>query len=92
MCDHRWITPADLGLENLVVGQVKLKAARDQAEKQAIELALARNRYRIASTARSLGVSHVTLYRLLRKQAICVPHFSGSHAAIGPSDSDPSPR
>ncbi|MGH9958400.1 MAG: hypothetical protein ACREBC_14920 [Pyrinomonadaceae bacterium] len=40
MCDHRWITPADLGLDKHRVGagQLSLRAARGQAEKQAIEL------------------------------------------------------
>jgi DNA-binding NtrC family response regulator len=77
MCDNRWITPADMGLKKHAVGagELKLKAARDRAEKQAIEHALARSRYQIAPTARSLGISHVSLYRLLKKHSINARDF-----------------
>lgn len=72
MCDTSLITPGDLGLKSMIMvnPELRLKAARDRAEKQIIELALASNKDRIAATARMLDVSQMTLYRLLKKHAI----------------------
>ena len=44
---------------------VSLAQAREAAERQAIELALLRHRGRLGDAAQELGISRVTLYRLL---------------------------
>lgn len=47
-----------------------LEEIREQAERHTILNALKRNRYNVARTSRELGVSRVTLYRLLDKYDI----------------------
>lgn len=44
-----------------------LQEARDAAEKQTIGAALMRNRHNVSRTAKELGVSRMTLYRLLSR-------------------------
>lgn len=73
MCEHRLITPSDLGLERRN-GNVRdsdtLQQVRDMAEKEAIRAALARNKHKVLHAARELGISRVTLYRLIDKHGI----------------------
>lgn len=66
MAEGRVITPADLELED-VLGQraPTLAEAREDAERRAIEAALARHRNRLAGAAQELGISRATLYRLM---------------------------
>lgn len=74
MCDARTILPQDLGLAPLrrrSPARPTLDDVREQAEQQAIETALAENAANISRTARQLGVSRVTLYRLMEKYGIC---------------------
>jgi DNA-binding NtrC family response regulator len=72
MSEGRLITPEDLGL----VIQAdegngdRLDEARVQAEQQTIHASLLRNGNNITHTARELGVSRMTLYRLLHKYRI----------------------
>ena len=72
MSEGRLITPEDLGL----VPQAdegngdRLDEARVQAEQQTIQASLLRNGNNITHTARELGVSRMTLYRLLHKYRI----------------------
>lgn len=71
MCDGPWIRAADLQLDERVkVGVVSLANARSDIEKNIVESALIRCRYNIAAAARELGISRVTLYRLLRRLQI----------------------
>lgn len=72
MCDGRMITPADLGLEDSVDNGIvmTLEQAREQAEAQTIRQSLARNSSNVSRTARELGVSRVTLYRLINKHGL----------------------
>ncbi|WP_163557881.1 sigma-54 dependent transcriptional regulator [Halomonas sp. NO4] len=72
MCETRLIGPADLGLERRHTSRhiTTLEQARDQAEYEALISALGRNRYNIQNAARDLGVSRVTLYRLMEKHRI----------------------
>lgn len=72
MCEGVLITPADLGLSAPVVrtGASSLEQARSIADRDLILSALERNRQNMAATARELGISRVTLYRLVRKLAI----------------------
>jgi DNA-binding NtrC family response regulator len=66
MAEGRLITARDLELHGWVAGApMSLAAARDAAERQAIELALLRHRGRLNEAAQELGISRVTLYRLL---------------------------
>jgi DNA-binding NtrC family response regulator len=66
MSESARITADDLELgEYAALLPLSLSQARSLAQRQAIELALLRHRGRINDAARSLGVSRVTLYRLL---------------------------
>lgn len=73
MCEHRLISPSDLGLERRN-GHSRdtdsLQQVRDTAECEAIKAALVRNKHKILHAARELGISRVTLYRLLEKHGI----------------------
>lgn len=72
MADGRLITQRDLGFEPIAVLQDKvvLEEARDGAEKVAIQISLRRTGNNISRAAQDLGVSRMTLYRLLEKHAI----------------------
>ena len=72
MSDNRLITAADLGLESAhSCHKVQtLEQARDQAERQAIKSCLQHASNNVSSAARLLGVSRVTLYRLLEKHQL----------------------
>jgi DNA-binding NtrC family response regulator len=66
MSEGRQISAVDLELgEYMEVAPVSLAQAREAAERRAIEFALLRNRGRLADAAHELGISRVTLYRLL---------------------------
>lgn len=69
------ITAADLGLEDVrsVREPMTLEAARERAEREQIQVALARNRHCITAAARELNISRVTLYRLIDR------HQLGTH-------------
>jgi two-component system response regulator HydG len=71
MTDRRLIGPADLGLTMVdnPVG-MGLDAARTVAERDAICLTLTRVGRNITHAARELGVSRMTLYRLMDKHSI----------------------
>lgn len=73
MCDKSLLSPEDLGLERRSEPHEYTKTldeVRAQADRQAICSGLRRNQGNISHTAKSLGVSRVTLYRLLEKHAI----------------------
>ena len=66
MSEGRHITAHDLELAEYVeIVPVSLAQAREAAERQVIEVALLRHRGRYGDTAQELGISRVTLYRLL---------------------------
>ncbi len=68
MCERRLITPSELGLDrDQVYHPTSLKEARDDAEKQAITTSLRRTSNNISMAAKNLGISRLTLYRLLDK-------------------------
>ena len=68
MAEGRYITAADLHIDDAGDGlPVTLEEARDAATREAIERALHRNRRRLGESARELGVSRVTLYRLMQR-------------------------
>jgi DNA-binding NtrC family response regulator len=68
MAEGRYITAADLHIDDAADGvPMTLEEARDLATREAIERALHRNRRRLGESARELGVSRVTLYRLMQR-------------------------
>src|SRR5690606_15680239 len=71
MCDGPCITARDLRLDTTETGIPEtLDAVRCQGERAAIERALQRNGRRLAATARDLGISRVTLYRLMARHGL----------------------
>lgn len=72
MCENRLITSADLGLDRRTSQRqlVSLEEARGKAEKESIQFSLRANRNNISKAANQLGVSRVTLYRLMEKYQI----------------------
>jgi len=80
MCEHRLIAPEDLGLERRSHDwrePLTLEKAREMAEHEVINAALVRNKYKVQKAAKELGVSRVTLYRLMEK------HHLSRHASEG---------
>ncbi|ATG75687.1 Fis family transcriptional regulator [Zobellella denitrificans] len=72
MTENRLITAADLGLESPEASRTlpTLEQARDQAEVQAIKRGLLHAHNNVSSAARLLGVSRMTLYRLMEKHQL----------------------
>lgn len=73
MSENRLVMPGDLDLEppNPMNGhQPTLSRARAQTEEGLIKQSLTRNHGNVSKTARELGVSRVTLYRLIDKFGI----------------------
>lgn len=90
MCEHRLIIPSDMGLERRHSpsrGTDTLQQVRDMAESEAIMAALARNKHKVLHAARELGVSRVTLYRLLEKHGIDKNGGSDDGKTLQPSTS-----
>ncbi len=74
MAEGRLIVPADLGLEcGRAPESAPLDDARIRAERDAIDASLLRAGKNITLAARELGVSRMTLYRLLAKHGIPAP-------------------
>ena len=66
MAESKLISAEDLDLAHFTAQQtVTLAQAREGAERRAIEAALLRHRHRLAEAAADLGISRVTLYRLM---------------------------
>jgi DNA-binding NtrC family response regulator len=72
MCENRLISAEDLGLDqkSQFFHFMSLKEVRDRAEKEAITNALTRLQRNVTLVAKTLGVSRVTLYRLIEKHDI----------------------
>jgi DNA-binding NtrC family response regulator len=74
MAEGRLIVPADLGLDGHAVPKAApLDDARIRAERDAIDACLLKSGRNITLAARELGVSRMTLYRLLAKHGIPAP-------------------
>jgi PAS domain S-box-containing protein len=69
MCDKKLISASDLGIESTSTGfnELSLREIKEQAEKEAIQEAIARAEQNIALASRHLGISRVMLYRLMNK-------------------------
>ncbi|WP_241546750.1 sigma 54-interacting transcriptional regulator [Thiohalobacter thiocyanaticus] len=72
MAEGRLITPRDLGLDqrNGRRRMPSLQQVRAEADSQAIRASLRLARNNFSQAARSLGISRVTLYRLMEKHRI----------------------
>ncbi|GAB2727097.1 sigma-54 interaction domain-containing protein [Halomonas garicola] len=72
MCDNRLIQPEDLDIKNSesTFFNQSLGQARDKAEREALILALQRSGHKVHPAARELGVSRVTIYRLIEKHGL----------------------
>jgi DNA-binding NtrC family response regulator len=74
MGEGRMITPSDLGITpTMMTPATTLAESRKAAERRAIDDALMRNRNRPTSAAQELGVSRVTLYRLMLEHGLREP-------------------
>jgi DNA-binding NtrC family response regulator len=75
MCEQRLISPTDLGLERRqsIRSMLTLGTVRALGEKEAISQALWRTTHNVTRAARELGVSRMTLYRLMAKHRIPMP-------------------
>jgi len=100
MADGPQITAEDLELADVLpqgdarvaapaasVADLDLRAARMRAEREAIELALARSAGSVSGAARLLGVSRPTLYGLLETHGISAAR-AGSDASDSPASVD----
>jgi len=80
MTENRLLTASDLGLEDECMSEslITLDRARDQAEQDIIQRTLRYNNNDMSQTARHLGISRATLYRLVGKfsanSSDCQPH------------------
>ncbi|WBS05443.1 sigma-54 dependent transcriptional regulator [Pseudoduganella sp. SL102] len=72
MAEGRLIMPHDLGLDTTGMPALALHGARVQAERRAIEAGLGAGKS-ITLVARELGVSRMTVYRLMAKHSIAPP-------------------
>ena len=73
MADGKMITAEDLDFETQPGEQclpVNLKSAREQADRRAIRIALARTDNNISSAAKLLGISRPTLYDLMKQYGL----------------------
>jgi DNA-binding NtrC family response regulator len=72
MTEGRLIGATDLGLEERAELQTwdALEAARTRAERGAISVSLAQAGRNVTEAAKQLGVSRMTLYRLMAKHGI----------------------
>ena len=69
MSEHRLVNAADLGLPtpDHHNGVTTLSSVRAAIEKNAIQMSLVDTANNVSAAARNLGVSRVTLYRLMDK-------------------------
>ncbi len=75
MAEGKLIMPVDLGLEAPSSPELQnvLDAARQKAERGAISSSLMQTGRNVATSARQLGVSRMTLYRLMMKHGLNAP-------------------
>jgi len=90
MAEGRLIAPQDLGLSAARApdAAAQLDDARIRAERDAIDASLLRAGRNITLAARDLGVSRMTLYRLLAKHGIAAPSracYSGAQSGAAPA-------
>ena len=86
MTDARLIGPADLGLAlpEGPAAALGLDAARERAERAAIADTLGRVGHNVTHAARALGVSRMTLYRLMDKHRLAAGMAEAAYGASSP--------
>ena len=69
MSENRLLQPADLGLDQHagVKDGITLESSRSKLDEERVRHVLVRNRNNVTESARELGVSRATMYRLIRK-------------------------
>jgi DNA-binding NtrC family response regulator len=76
MAEGPLITPEDLDLPRPLAearaSVINLQEARERAERQAVEQALRDSSFNVSQAANMLGVSRMTIYRLLEKHGITI--------------------
>jgi DNA-binding NtrC family response regulator len=88
MAETKLISAEDLDLANYSAQQtMSLAQAREAAEKRAIESALLRHRHRLNEAAADLGISRVTLYRLMGSHGLR-DSTNGDDKGVFPGESD----
>ncbi len=75
MCDDKYITPEDLDITADGELNINLRHVRQEAERNAIEQALAIADGNMSATAKLLGITRPTLYDLIKKYEI-QPQFN----------------
>ncbi|WP_370647459.1 PEP-CTERM-box response regulator transcription factor [Polymorphobacter sp. PAMC 29334] len=70
MAENPLLDAADLDLGGKDVASLNLKLVREDADRKAIRLALARTEGNLSTTSKLLGISRPTLYDLLKQYAI----------------------
>jgi DNA-binding NtrC family response regulator len=90
MAEGKLISARDLDLEPFTVQEtLTLAQVREAAEKHAIEAALLRHRHRLNEAAADLGISRVTLYRLMGAHGLREINAPGGKPPPWPGDGDP---
>jgi two-component system, NtrC family, response regulator HydG len=85
MSEQRLIGPADLGLGEVESPAcLELDAARTLAERDVIRMTLTRVGRNVTRAARELGVSRMTLYRLMDKHSIALGAPQAAYASSTP--------
>jgi DNA-binding NtrC family response regulator len=85
MAEGRWVTVADLGLEGVessAPDRPTLQAARVDLERRMVREALEQTGHNVQAAARQLGVSRMTLYRLLERYDIGMQRPAAKPAAV----------
>ena len=84
MAEGRWVTIADLGLDDMepsLQDRPTLQEARCDLERRIVREALEQTGHNVQAAARQLGVSRMTLYRLLERYEIGVQRPAAKPAA-----------
>jgi DNA-binding NtrC family response regulator len=87
MAEGKWVTVPDLGLadvEHVVRHRPTLQEARTELEQQLIREALDRTGHNVQEAARQLGVSRMTLYRLLERYDMAAQRPAAKPTAATP--------
>ena len=84
MAQGRLIGPGDLGLDTASIGAVAsgLDDVRLRAERKAIDSCLEQTGRKVAVAARRLGISRMTLYRLMAKHSMTAAPESAAEARV----------
>lgn len=90
VCEGPVVTAADLDRSGPAATgpSACLKDIRVLTEREALENTLGRNRWNVSRSARDLGISRMTLYRLLDKHGLSRTRSAHRHRGSGPHRSD----